>query len=138
MQQVATLHPYFGICAMLFIAGGIFFALVWLAGKIGNSMASKSRQRLGLAVYECGPTPSKQANRINSQFFIYALIFILLDIEIVFLFPWAMIFKDMVNELAKFNLSMFAISEIVIFIVLLLIGFLYAFKKGAFTWQSIR
>lgn len=138
MQVDPSSHPYFGIFAMLVIATTIFFALVFLAATIGNKLASKSRQRLGLASYECGPQQSKQANKINSQFYIYALIFILLDIEVVFLFPWAMIYKDLVRELALFNISFFALSEIVIFIILLAIGFLYAYKKGAFTWQSLK
>ena len=129
MSHISTAHPYFGIFLMLIFSAVIFFTLVFLASKIGNSFAAKNRKKLGLGIYECGPIPLKQANKINSQFFIVALVFILLDIEVVFLFPWALIFKD---------LGWFGLWEVVIFILLLGIGFLYAYKKGAFQWQSIR
>ncbi|KAA6227279.1 MULTISPECIES: NAD(P)H-quinone oxidoreductase subunit 3 [unclassified Campylobacter] len=128
-MSVSTQHPYFGIFAMLACAVIIFFGLVFLAAKIGNNLAAKNRKKLGLGIYECGPIPVKQANKINSQFFVVALIFILLDIEVVFLFPWALIFKD---------LGWFGFLEVVVFILLLGIGFLYAYKKGAFQWQSIK
>ena len=129
MSHISTAHPYFGIFLMLIFSAVIFFTLVFLASKIGNSLAARNRKKLGLGIYECGPIPLKQANKINSQFFIVSLVFILLDIEVVFLFPWALIFKD---------LGWFGLWEVVIFILLLGIGFLYAYKKGAFQWQSIR
>ncbi|EAJ5079139.1 NAD(P)H-quinone oxidoreductase subunit 3, partial [Campylobacter upsaliensis] len=121
--------PYLGIFIMLVLSCVIFFGLVFLASKIGNHFATRNRKRLGLGIYECGPIPVKQANKINSQFFVFALIFILLDIEVVFLFPWALIFRD---------LGWFGLLEIVIFLALLAVGFLYAYKKGGFRWQSIK
>ncbi|ECH4200438.1 NAD(P)H-quinone oxidoreductase subunit 3 [Campylobacter jejuni] len=129
MSHIDASHPYFGIFLMLVLASVIFFGLVFLASKIGNNFAAKNRKKLGLGIYECGPIPVKQANKINSQFFVIALIFILLDIEAVFLFPWALIFKD---------LGWFGLLEVFVFIVLLGVGFLYAYKKGAFAWQSIK
>ncbi|MDX2331443.1 NAD(P)H-quinone oxidoreductase subunit 3 [Campylobacter hepaticus] len=129
MSHIGALHPYFSIFLMLVLASIIFFGLVFLASKIGNNLASKNRKKLGLGIYECGPIPIKQANKINSQFFIIALIFILLDIEVVFLFPWALIFKD---------LGWFGFLEVLIFILFLGVGFLYVYKKGAFIWQSIK
>lgn len=119
---------YFGILSMLIIATGLFFGLVFLAKTIGNSLARKNRKKLGLGPYECGPLPQKQAVKINSQFFIFALIFILFDIEVVFMYPWALMYK---------KLGLFALIEMVCFFVLLLIGFIYAYKKGALKWQSI-
>ncbi|ARE81093.1 NAD(P)H-quinone oxidoreductase subunit 3 [Campylobacter helveticus] len=129
MTHMSVAHPYLGIFIMLVLASVIFFGLVFLASKIGNNFAAKNRKKLGLGIYECGPIPVKQANKINSQFFIFALIFILLDIEVVFLFPWALIFKD---------LGWFGLLEIIIFLALLAVGFLYAYKKGGFRWQSIK
>ena len=129
MSHTSIAHPYFGIFLMLVLASLIFFALVFLASKIGNNFARKDRKKLGLGIYECGVIPIKQANKINSQFFVVALIFILLDIEVVFLFPWALIFRD---------LGLFGFLEILVFIFLLGVGFLYAYKKGAFKWQSIK
>lgn len=129
MTHMSVEHPYLGIFIMLVLSCVIFFGLVFLASKIGNHFAARNRKRLGLGIYECGPIPVKQANKINSQFFVFALIFILLDIEVVFLFPWALIFRD---------LGWFGLLEIVIFFALLAVGFLYAYKKGGFRWQSIK
>ncbi|EHB5117898.1 TPA: NAD(P)H-quinone oxidoreductase subunit 3 [Campylobacter upsaliensis] len=129
MTHMSVEHPYLGIFIMLILSCVIFFGLVFLASKIGNHFAARNRKRLGLGIYECGPIPVKQANKINSQFFVFALIFILLDIEVVFLFPWALIFRD---------LGWFGLLEIVIFLALLAVGFLYAYKKGGFRWQSIK
>lgn len=129
MSHMEISHPYFGIFLMLILASVIFFGLVFIASKIGNSFAAKNRKKLGLGMYECGPIPIRQANKMNSQFFIVALVFILLDIEVVFLFPWALVFK---------YLGWFGLFEFFIFILLLAIGFLYAYKKGAFEWQSIK
>ncbi|EKC8782838.1 NAD(P)H-quinone oxidoreductase subunit 3 [Campylobacter upsaliensis] len=129
MTYMSVEHPYLGIFIMLVLSCVIFFGLVFLASKIGNHFAARNRKRLGLGIYECGPIPVKQANKINSQFFVFALIFILLDIEVVFLFPWALIFRD---------LGWFGLLEIVIFLALLAVGFLYAYKKGGFRWQSIK
>ncbi|MCR2119789.1 NAD(P)H-quinone oxidoreductase subunit 3 [Campylobacter upsaliensis] len=129
MTHMSVEHPYLGIFIMLVLSCAIFFGLVFLASKIGNHFAARNRKRLGLGIYECGPIPVKQANKINSQFFVFALIFILLDIEVVFLFPWALIFRD---------LGWFGLLEIVIFLALLAVGFLYAYKKGGFRWQSIK
>lgn len=129
MSHMEISHPYFGIFLMLILASVIFFGLVFIASKIGNSFAAKNCKKLGLGMYECGPIPVRQANKMNSQFFIVALVFILLDIEVVFLFPWALVFK---------YLGWFGLFEIFIFILLLAIGFLYAYKKGAFEWQSIK
>ncbi|EJC0905814.1 NAD(P)H-quinone oxidoreductase subunit 3 [Campylobacter upsaliensis] len=129
MTHMSVEHPYLGIFIMLVLSCVIFFGLVFLASKIGNHFAARNRKRLELGIYECGPIPVKQANKINSQFFVFALIFILLDIEVVFLFPWALIFRD---------LGWFGLLEIVIFLALLAVGFLYAYKKGGFRWQSIK
>ncbi|MCV3470666.1 NAD(P)H-quinone oxidoreductase subunit 3 [Campylobacter sp. CNRCH_2015_0814] len=138
MTHATIEHQYFGIFAMLVIASVIFFTLVYISSKIGSKLASHNRKKLGLGIYECGPMASKQANKINSQFFVFTLIFILLDIEVVFLFPWAVIFKDLTAELSNYGLSLFALVEVFVFILLLAIGFLYAYKKGAFAWQSIK
>lgn len=128
MTNLVLKNQYFGIFAMLILSTCLFFALVFIAKTCGNALARKNRKKLGLGPYECGPIPIKQANKINSQFFIFALIFILFDIEIIFMYPWALMYK---------HLGLFALVEILCFFVLLLVGFIYAYKKGALEWQSI-
>lgn len=128
MSHIGHVNQYFGVFLMLILCVCIFFGLVYLASKIGNNLAKKDRKRLSLSQYECGPTPVKQSNKINSMFFIFVIIFILFDVEIVFMFPWAVMFK---------YLGWFGLFEMISFIFMIFVGFIYAYKKGAFKWQSI-
>ncbi|WP_220708261.1 NAD(P)H-quinone oxidoreductase subunit 3, partial [Helicobacter cinaedi] len=94
----------------------------------------KDREKLKLSTYECGPTPNKQQNRISTHFFILALLFILFDIEVIFMIPWAIDFK----YFTYIGLGNFVFFEMLSFIAFLVVGFIYAWKKGALSWQSIK
>lgn len=128
MSHIGHASQYFGVFLMLVLCICIFFGLVFLASTIGNNLARKNRKRLGLSQYECGPTPVKQNNKINSMFFIFVIIFILFDVEIIFMFPWAVMYK---------YLGWFGFFEMFSFVFMIFVGFIYAYKKGAFKWQSI-
>lgn len=122
-------HPYFGIFVMLILAFCIFSLIVKLSSVVGSKLADRCDERLKGEIYESGPEAVKQPNRMNSHFFLTAVLFILFDVEIIFMFPWAVNFKI---------LGAFGLAEMVFFIVLLSVGFIYAWKKGALDWQSIR
>jgi NADH-quinone oxidoreductase subunit A len=96
---------------------------------VSRKLARLDNEKLKLSIYECGPQVSKQPNKMSSQFYLYALLFILFDVEIIFMFPWAIDFKV---------LGWFGFAEMIIFIILLAIGFIYAWKKGALEWHSIK
>lgn len=129
MSRIPTEHPYFGIFVMLILAFCIFSLIVKLSSVVGSKLADKRDERLKGEIYESGPEAVKQPNRMNSHFFLIAVLFILFDVEIIFMFPWAVNFKI---------LGVFGLVEMAFFIVLLGIGFIYAWKKGALNWQSIR
>ena len=77
--------------------------------------------------YECGiPTQGKTLTQLNVGYYLFALIFLIFDVELVFLFPWAVVAKGM---------GWIALVEIVIFFFILFMGFLYAHKKGALKWM---
>jgi len=77
--------------------------------------------------YECGIKPYGTAwVQFNVRYYIYALIFVIFDIETVFLYPWAVAFN---------KLGLFAVIEMFIFLVILIVGFAYAWKKGALDWH---
>ena len=129
MSHSMFAHPYFGVF-MLFVISFVAFGMVlFIQRKLSTKLASKSREKLKLAQYECGVIPNKQQNRISSRYYIMALLFILFDVEIIFMFPWAVDFKI---------LGMFGFVEMLIFIFLLSIGFIYAWRKGALQWQSMK
>ena len=106
------------IAAVVFSAGGI------LVGRLFNK-GSKNNQK-GQA-YECGiPTSTSPWQQFNVGYYLFALLFLIFDVELVFMYPWAVVVK---------KLGMVALFEIIIFIFILFMGFLYAHKKGALKWM---
>ena len=104
--------------AIAFSAGGI------LVGKIFTK-GSKNLQK-GQA-YECGiPTQTSPWHQFNVGYYLFALLFLIFDVELIFMYPWAVVVK---------KIGMVALIEIVIFIFILFMGFLYAHKKGALKWM---
>ena len=129
MTHMEFVHPYFGAFVMFIVTFGAFSATVWLSRYISRKIARLDTEKLKTTLYECGPEVTKQPNTISTQFYLMALLFILFDVEIIFMFPWAINFK---------LLGWFGFVEMIMFIVLLAIGFLYAWKKGALEWHSIK
>ncbi len=122
-------HPYFGAFFLLVFASVVFYLITVLARIVSRKMARLDNEKLKLSLYECGPEVTKQPSKISAQFYLFALLFILFDVEIIFMFPWAVDFKI---------LGWFGFAEMVLFIILLTIGFVYAWKKGALEWHSIK
>jgi NADH-quinone oxidoreductase subunit A len=129
MTHVITEHPYFGVFVLFALTAVAFPATLWAARFVSRKFARLDTERLKLSIYECGPEVTKQPNTISAQFYLIALLFILFDIEIIFMFPWAIDFK---------LLGWFGFAEMILFILLLTIGFVYAWKKGALEWHSIK
>ena len=106
------------IAAIVFSAGGIAVAKLFVKG-------SKNPQK-GQA-YECGvPTEGTPWNQFNVGYYLFALIFLVFDVELIFLYPWAVVVKQ---------IGITALIEIMVFIFILFLGFLYAHKKGALKWM---
>ncbi len=129
MEHTVVNHPYFGAFVFFVLTFVAFFATTNISRFVSRKLARLDNEKLKLSVYECGPEVSKQPNTMSAQFYLFALLFILFDVEIIFMFPWAIDFKV---------LGMFGFAEMVIFIVLLTIGFVYAWKKGALEWHNIK
>lgn len=109
----------FLIVGVVFVAGGMVFA--WLL-RPNRPYPSKN------STYECGEVPFGDTRiRFNIRFYVIALIFVLFDVEVVFLFPWALVYK---------NLGWFAFVEMVIFLVILFAGYAYVWKKGDLDWDK--
>jgi NADH-quinone oxidoreductase subunit A len=83
--------------------------------------------------YECGKDPVGSAReRFSVKFYLIAMIFILFDIEVIFLVPWAAVFKSLASQGAA--MRQFVYLEMMVFVGLLLAGYIYVVKKGAFDW----
>ena len=118
----------------------LMLALVALAfsfGTLGVSVLFGWRSRRNRAkdtAYECGMLPVGEGSpRMSVKFYLVAMLFILFDIEIVFLYPWAVVYREMLQVEATRNLILGAMIS---FLGVLFIGYLYALKKRAFDWKS--
>jgi NADH-quinone oxidoreductase subunit A len=114
---------------MFVLTFGAFIATTVASRFISRKLARLDTEKLKSTIYECGPEVTKQPNTISAQFYLMALLFILFDVEIIFMFPWAIDFLV---------LGWFGFVEMILFILLLAIGFIYAWKKGALEWHSIK
>jgi len=105
-------------------------AMAVAAGMLGASflLGKKVRNRVKDMPYECGITPTGNAReRFSVKFYLVGMLFILFDIEAIFLYPWVVVYRD---------LKMFAFVEMLLFIILVLAGFFYIWKKGALDWSG--
>lgn len=130
----ANANAYFGVFILFVLS---FFAFNWtlkIQHFVSKKISSSKGDKLKFSAYECGPTPLKQQVRLSNNFFVIALLFVLFDVEVVFMIPWAMIYKTFVSE----GLGGLVFIEMVSFIVMLALGLIYAYKKGALSWQPIR
>ena len=121
-QYVAVLM----LAALAIAATGGMILLSTLLGKRGQ------RSKIKDTAYECGMVPMGEgAPRLSVKFYLVAMLFILFDIEVVFMYPWAVVYRDMLREHANMILG-----SMVSFLGILFVGYLYALKKRAFDWKS--
>ena len=123
-------NSYIPILIMLFVAGAlgaVFLGLNWIVGR-------HQRNPSKLAPYESGvPLLDQNRKRVNVRFYQIAMLFILFDIEAAFLYPWAVIYRDATR--GPDGVSWFVFGEMLLFILLLGVGYVYVWKKKAFDWK---
>jgi NADH-quinone oxidoreductase subunit A len=125
-SQLAQYIPVMilGAVAVAFTAGTLVASS--LLGKLGK------RSRIKDSAYECGMLPVGEGNtRLSVKFYLVAMLFILFDIEVVFLYPWAVVYREMLVKNADF-----IFGSMMIFLGILFAGYLYALKKRAFEWKN--
>jgi NADH-quinone oxidoreductase subunit A len=126
---VFELKAYLPILLMFVVAAGFAVTNVLLSQMVGQ----RKRTRTKLMPYECGKDPVGSAReRFSVKFYLIAMIFILFDIEVIFLVPWAVVFKTLAGP--DYGLGALVYGEMMVFVVLLLVGYVYVVKKGAFDW----
>jgi len=117
LQAYAPLLLFFSLTAIL--AG----VLLSLSSLVGWRRPSRAKQQ----PYECGMEPTGDAREpFSVKFYLVAMIFILFDVEAIFLYPWAFVFRE---------LQWFGFVEMLLYIAILLVGYLYLWKKGALDWH---
>jgi len=117
------LIDYLGI--LVFVGIAIAFACFAVVGSA--LLGQRKPTLLKGAPYECGmSTEGSQFKRVPIKYYIIAMLFLLFDIEVIFLYPWAVVFKEM---------KVFAFVSMIVFIGILLVAYVYIWKKGALEWE---
>jgi NADH-quinone oxidoreductase subunit A len=123
------LEEYLPVLLQILLAGGFAGVTLLISVMLGKS---GRRNKIKDSAYECGMLPQGGAQpRFSVKFYIVAMLFVMFDIEVVFLYPWAVIFKDSV-AVAGSGVFWWMLS----FVTILLVAFAYAWKKGALRWDA--
>ncbi|HKR58253.1 MAG TPA: NADH-quinone oxidoreductase subunit A [Pyrinomonadaceae bacterium] len=124
-------YDYLPILLIFIVAAGFAVGNIFISQFIGQ----RKRTRTKMMPYECGKDPVGDARqRFSVKFYLIAMLFILFDIEVIFLIPWAVVFRTLSTP--AFGLANLIYVEMLIFILLLLVGYVYVIKKGAFDWNE--
>jgi NADH-quinone oxidoreductase subunit A len=116
------LASYIPVAVMMVVVGIFSVAVIVLSRLLGRKQETREK----IMAYECGNDPVGDARmRFSVKFYIVAVLFILFDIEAVFLYPWAVIYR---------RLGIFGLVEMGIFLGILFLGFIYVWRKGALEW----
>jgi NADH-quinone oxidoreductase subunit A len=125
------LIDYLPVLLIFVVAGGFAVGNIVLSQFIGQ----RKQTRTKMMPYECGKDPVGTAReRFSVKFYLIAMIFILFDIEVIFLVPWAVVFKTLAGP--AYGLGTLVYVEMMVFVVLLLAGYVYVIKKGALDWSD--
>ena len=140
-DQITNLHSFLPLLVLIVLGvviAGIIILLSWVLGP-------KRSTNEKLSPYECGVEPVGNAReRFPVKFYLIAMLFIVFDIETVFLYPWAVSFRSAAANIihsaasgaGQFRLTgQYMLDEMIVFIVILFVGYIYVWKKGAFDWE---
>jgi NADH-quinone oxidoreductase subunit A len=126
-----NLIDYLPVLLMFIVAAGFAVILIGLSQLVGQ----RKRTRAKLMPYECGKDPVGSAReRFSVKFYLIAMLFILFDIEVIFLVPWAVVFRLLSSP--AMGMSNLVYFEMLLFIILLAAGLVYVIKKGALDWSE--
>ena len=123
MESASTALDFVPIAIMFFVALGFVVTTMFVTHLLGASRKTKIKQE----VFECGIESQGNARMpFSIKYFLVAILFVLFDVEVIFMYPWAVNFKE---------LGIIGFVEMLTFIGLLLVGFVYIIKKGALKWE---
>lgn len=126
------LQAYVPLLIHLLVAAFLCVALITISTVVGWRRPSKTKSQ----AYECGITPTGDAREpFSVKFYLVAMVFILFDVEAIFLYPWAFIFKDLARNPET---HWFGFIEMMIYVAILLVGYVYLWKKGALDWHQAK
>ena len=131
-SQLAQYIPVLILAAAAVLFAGATLILSVLIGRWANKNRLRRVSKTKNIPYECGMLPVGEGNtRLSVKFHLVAMLFILFDIEVVFLYPWAVIYREMLKENAGL-----IFGSMISFLGILFVGYVYALKKKAFDWKN--
>ncbi|HKS67929.1 MAG TPA: NADH-quinone oxidoreductase subunit A [Candidatus Acidoferrales bacterium] len=123
-MQNGYLDTYAPLLLMFLLACGLAGALIAVSTLVGRHKRTREKDQ----PYECGIRPTGDAREpVSVHFYMVALAFILFDIEAIFLYPWALVYRE---------LNLFGFVEMLLYIIILLAGYIFLWKKGALDWSK--
>ena len=119
------INPYVGLLGLIVVGAGFLVTMLTLSAVLGPKFRSKTKQ----LPFECGSVSVGEVKdqRFNVRFYLVAMVFILFDIEVIFLSPWALVLQ---------SLGWFAFWQMTVFMVVLALGLVYVWKKGVLDWNN--
>ena len=122
---MSELNPYLGLALLTIAATGFLVVLVLLSIYLGPSNPTKTKQQ----PWECGSIPvgDVRSHRFGVRFYLVAMLFILFDIEVIFMYPWAVNLEE---------LGVYGLYQMFSFMAVLLVGFIYVWRKGVLNWND--
>ena len=127
----SQLKQYIPVLLLALVAIAFAFGTLVISVLFG---AKGKRSKIKDTAYECGMLPvGEGSTRLSVKFYLVAMLFILFDIEVVFLYPWAVVYRSMLADPATRNMILGAMIS---FLGILFIGYIYALKKHAFDWKK--
>src|ERR1051325_2280128 len=133
-QTISQIQWYVPVLILFLVAAGFAFGMILVSVVVGNVVNKWRRKHLPIKdiAYECGMLPVGEGNtRLSVKFYLVAMLFILFDIEVVFLYPWAVVYREMLKDNANL-----IFGAMVSFLGILFVGYLYALKKAAWDGKS--
>ena len=125
-------EAHFPLLLTLFLAVGLGATLLGLSAFLGPRRASKIKSE----PFECGNEASGPAlDRFNVKFYLVAILFLVFDIEAVFIYPWAVVFRQSTQGTSGLS-PVFVLGEMVVFVGIIVVGLTYAWRKGALEWNG--
>ena len=122
------IHEYLPVLLHILVAIGFAVSALLVSVLLGKT---GRRNRVKDTAYECGMVPQGEAQpRFSVKFYLVAMLFILFDLEIVFMYPWAVVYRESIVESKTILWSMLS------FVTILMVGYVYALKKGVFDWKK--
>lgn len=123
--QALGFDPYFGIVVLGVVSAGFIITMLLLASFLGPKNPTKTKQ----IPFECGSVivGDVKNTRFNIRFYLVCLLFILFDVEVIFMYPWAVNLRE---------LGWFGLVQMIIFMLIIAVGFFYEWRRGVLDWNS--